>query len=71
LALRAWRRAAVGGARHDRMAGGAMVPMEAGGGSRLGWRGCYYWADAEENKGNGLGREKGFRAEIIKRIGWL
>jgi hypothetical protein len=46
-------------------------PMEAGGGNRLGWRGCCDWADAEENKGNGLGREKGFRAKIIKRIGWL
>jgi hypothetical protein len=46
-------------------------PMEAGGGSRLGWRGCCDWADAEENKGNCLGRENGFKAEIIERIGWL
>jgi hypothetical protein len=45
--------------------------MEAGVGSQLGWRGCCDWADAEENKGNGLGWENGFRAEIIKRIGWL
>jgi hypothetical protein len=62
--------------RHSQRGGDAYgsmswEPMEAGGGSRLGWRGCCDWADAEENKGNGLGREKGFRAEIIKRIGWL
>jgi hypothetical protein len=62
--------------RHSRRGGGAdgsqsWEPMEVGGGSRLGWRGCCDWANAEENKGNGLGREKGFRAEIIKRIGWL
>jgi hypothetical protein len=62
--------------RHSRRGGGAdgsqsWEPMEAGGGSRLGWRGCCDWTEAEENKGNGLGREKGFRVEIIKRIGWL
>jgi hypothetical protein len=34
LALRAWRRGAVGGARHGVTAGGAAVPMEAGVGSR-------------------------------------
>jgi hypothetical protein len=34
----------------------------------MGWGGCCDWADAEENKGNGLGWEKGFRAEIVKRI---
>jgi hypothetical protein len=38
---------------------------------RDGLGGCCDWADAEENKGNGLGREKGFSAEIVKRIGWL
>jgi hypothetical protein len=37
----------------------------------MGWGGCCDWADAEENKGSGLGWKKGFRAEIIKRIGWL
>jgi hypothetical protein len=61
---------------HSRRGGGAdgsqsWESMEAGGGSRLGWRGCCDCADAGENKGNGLGRGKGFRAEIIKRIGWL
>jgi hypothetical protein len=45
--------------------------MEAEGGSRLGWRGCCDWADADENKGNGLGQEKGFMAKIIKRFEWL
>jgi hypothetical protein len=71
LALHARRRAAIGGAQLDDATGGAAVLMEAGGGSRLAWRGCCDWANAEENKGNGLGRKKGFRAEIIKRIGWL
>jgi hypothetical protein len=34
LALCAWRRAAVSGARHSGTAGGAVVPMEAGVGSQ-------------------------------------
>jgi hypothetical protein len=34
LALCAWRRAAVGSAQHGGTAGGAAVPMEAGGGSQ-------------------------------------
>jgi hypothetical protein len=39
--------------------------------AEMGWGGCCDWADAGENKGNGLGQVKGFRAEIVKRIGWL
>jgi hypothetical protein len=57
--------------RHSRRGGGAdgsqsWEPMEAGGGSRLGWRGCCDWADAEENKGNGLGQENVLGLKLSK-----
>jgi hypothetical protein len=40
-------------------------------GLQLSQRGCRDPAHVEENKWSGLGREKGFRAKINKRIGWL
>jgi hypothetical protein len=48
-ATHAWRRAADGGARRDGVAGGAAVPMGAGGGRRR--PGGPYWAERRSRVG--------------------